>query len=418
MKRIIVPVLAACAISILFASCTSEEPMLKSDPATAQEKASPYRKSINDALKSADLIMADISDAPKTRASGRKIASIQIVGDSQKALTRSGNEGLDTMLYLVNYEDNQGFALLSADWRTKPVYAISDEGNMNLADTTFNKGLALFMENAREDYAYYTSPENIKGPFLPIDTTDIYHPNLPKDDYEYTLYYDIKPKLTRSVSRWHQNSPFNKYVVANKGKQYPVGCVAIALAQLCSASKVPSVFEGRYLDWNIINQDSTRNIYSQGIDDLAFFLWKAGSKYLDMNYGEQGSGAKFGKIHSFLCDMHLNSSGQLEYKGSVPEDSYPVAMSARSSTEDTGHAWILDGGISYQIKGNMCEGGSTFFHFEHCVWGWGGQDNGYYSWSTVHGFLFDHFGDDDDKVQPDDLPNLFDKKFEYIYIIK
>ena len=46
--------------------------------------------------------------------------------------------------YLVNYADDAGFALLSADSRLRPIYAISDEGSMSFSDTTYNKGLALF----------------------------------------------------------------------------------------------------------------------------------------------------------------------------------------------------------------------------------------------------------------------------------
>ena len=129
-------------LALFFVGCTAEEPTVQTDPATTQVKSNPYRKSLNDALESADAIFADI--APQTRASSRKIASVQIIGDSKAALTRSGEDGLDTMLYLVNYADDQGFALLSADWRTKPVYAFSEEGELNLADTTVNKGLALF----------------------------------------------------------------------------------------------------------------------------------------------------------------------------------------------------------------------------------------------------------------------------------
>lgn len=416
MKQIKAIALLSLAAGFLLVACSAEEPVVKQDPALVQEK-NPYRKSLGDALGSAEMIFADISEKPQTRAS-RQIESVQIIGNNNGTLTRSGEENTDTMFYLVNYADDQGFALLSADRRTKPVYAISDEGELNLSDTTFNKGLALFMENAIADYECSVT-ENPKGPFIPNDSIDINNPYLPKDDYEYTLIYHVKPILKHYPSRWNQMFPFNKYVVANEGGTYPVGCVAVALAQLCSAAGGPIHFEGRTLDWNLINQTSTSDSNSKGMDDLAFFMWKAGDKYLKMDYKIGQSGAKFGKIHSFLCDMNFNSSGQLTYNGSVPNDAYPVAICGRPSSGKGGHAWILDGGLSYKITGNMCEGGYAYFHFEHCVWGWGGSGNGYYSWNPNCGFgsAPHHYGEDDDE-SPNSGTGDYVRDFEYIYIKK
>lgn len=405
---------------ILLAGCTAEDPPLQPDTSAAQRNEISYRKSLNDALKSADKIMADISLVSETRGSlNRRIASVQIVGDNKKSLTRGAVTETDTMLYLVNYADDQGFALLSADWRTKPVYAISDEGNLDLADTTFNQGLALFLENARADYISSTSSlSNYERPSIPIDTTDINHPDFPVDDYEYTLYYDVQPMLGAYPSCWHQRFPFNKYVMIDKGADYPVGCVALALAQLCSVAGSPVAFEGRTLDWTTINQTPHSYPYSTGMDDLAFFLWKAGVNYLDMQYSNDGSTTTLQKIDSFLSDMNLNSSGVKNYSGSVPRDSYPVAMGATSSDGINGHAWILDGGISYKIQSNMYVNGYAFYHFEHCVWGWEGRDNGYYSWSSEYGFTYDHPGENDDTGTPSTNPNQYVSNFQYIYIRK
>ncbi|MBD5231573.1 MAG: hypothetical protein HDS66_05430 [Bacteroidales bacterium] len=38
------------------------------------------------------------------------------------------------MFYLINFEDEQGFALMSADRRTLPVYALSETGSLTEED--------------------------------------------------------------------------------------------------------------------------------------------------------------------------------------------------------------------------------------------------------------------------------------------
>lgn len=417
--------LSAALVGLVVSACASDEPAVS--PQTPNQRISnrQYRKTVDEALTSADRMFALIDGQAKTR-SPRSVESIQVIGNGDGSQTRGGDAGADTMLYLVNYADNQGFALLSSDWRTKPIYAISDEGTLNLSDTVFNKGLALFMENARADYDYMVaaSGDSTKtGPDFPlIPGGGIDRPVLPDpDDYKFEVKMDVKPILGYYPSRWGQRNPYNKYVELKNGKECPVGCVAVALTHLLSVEGYPVSFEGRTFDWNAINNASCYDYYSPEMDDLAYFMAVLGkSKYLDMHYDPESSGAKFGKIHSMLCHFGLNSSGVLNYTGSVPETAYPVAMSAFSANKkDGGHAWILDGGYSYKITSNMYVDGYAWYHFEHCVWGWRGNANGYYSWSSKYGFGTKphHYGENDDETT-NSLTGDLVRDFEYIYIIK
>ncbi len=46
---------------------------------------------------------------------------------------------IDTLMYAINFADNQGFALVAADKRTSPVLAIIDEGSFNVDSLSEDK---------------------------------------------------------------------------------------------------------------------------------------------------------------------------------------------------------------------------------------------------------------------------------------
>ena len=108
---------------------------------SSDESVSPYTRSMEDAVKISESFMSKISS--ETRGVSRKVASIQKL---QKNTTRSGSsdDKIDPKYYLINYENEGGFSLVGADTRMPYIYAISEEGHLDLNDTTFNEGLALF----------------------------------------------------------------------------------------------------------------------------------------------------------------------------------------------------------------------------------------------------------------------------------
>lgn len=49
--------------------------------------------------------------------------------------------------YVVNFENERGFAIVTdADLPTR-VYGVSNEGHLNMSDTTFNPGLKFVIQN-------------------------------------------------------------------------------------------------------------------------------------------------------------------------------------------------------------------------------------------------------------------------------
>ena len=54
--------------------------------------------------------------------------------------------GGDTLYYVINYNDEAGFAVMSANRNYGPVFAIGEEGNLEMNDTIDNVILAKFFQ--------------------------------------------------------------------------------------------------------------------------------------------------------------------------------------------------------------------------------------------------------------------------------
>ena len=109
-----IKVISILALAIMMASCSNEE-LIDSDfqQSAPQQKSS--IRSYEEALQIAQSSIQIIEGSEKTRsASLRKIS----LDDSKVCLadgkTRSAN-GNDTLMYVFNFEDNQGFSIISAN---------------------------------------------------------------------------------------------------------------------------------------------------------------------------------------------------------------------------------------------------------------------------------------------------------------
>ena len=364
------------AVALMLAACSSEEPMTPPTVENDAMGANPYRVSLTDALKNADALLGELGEGETTRSAERKVESVEYY-------SRPGTRALggDTLLYLVNYADDAGFALLSADSRLRPIYAISDEGSMSFSDTTYNKGLALFASGVEAELASLPSIQ------LPIDSL----PEGPiiKPEGTVRLTSQKSPMLGYYQSRWGQNSPFNKYCFTKDSTQATVGCGAIVVGQVLSYYKYPSMVDSLNINWNKINEGADN-------DSLAKLLRTLGNEsYLKMEYStneDGGSGCDLSKInqalsslgYSVYCDFIDFDESNIENftKNNTPS----IIKGERYISENlkTAHVWIIDGYKQYTYR-NLGTGYETKENvLFHCVWGWSGTNNGYFYWSKTN----------------------------------
>lgn len=93
-----------------------------------------------------------MSSSMSSSASARTVRSVVSLTDDSAlgmvAYSLDASESVlpDTLVHIVNFMNDEGFAVISGDLRDGVLLAYSGEGNLNLADTIDNQGLALHVD--------------------------------------------------------------------------------------------------------------------------------------------------------------------------------------------------------------------------------------------------------------------------------
>lgn len=377
---------------------------------------------LEDAISKANVILTQLKDSSTTRSISRSVKDVHCM--TSTPLTRSSSNGNipDTLLYLINYNDDKGFALLGADKRLREIYAISDEGELNFSDTIDNIGLRIFFDTTRENISRAL---NVETPNKKI--TELFgHQTMLKIESK------VDPYLWPEVSKWGQGSPFNKYCYTTGGEQAVVGCVAVAVAQIMSFYDCPKELDGTKLSWRTMKKGTSN-------DAVAKLMRKLGnSDLLDMSYGVKESTAKFIYTTRTLSQMGYKDvegyttrfddytvRNWLTFTGKEQDNPVkygPVLMSGADRNAG-GHSWVIDGYIRNAIYANSetDKDKYSFWNYDdtlyHCVWGFGGKSNGYFYFVHYDNGVTEEFGGSPVLVGRDDngdnLPFTFTDRIQH-----
>lgn len=350
-----------------------------------------------------DYLDAFLDADTKSEYSDRQIANIvTVMADGTMEMTKSGESY--PLLYIINYTDNEGYAIISADKRIgNDVFAITESGNINenysCYDTLNSEKLPLelvrrYAINASStipirdslvDDNYFTFPRNDDDP-----------PEFTVPDGEWVITVWDRVETVNAVpvmlqTKWNQNAPFN-----NLCRPYAAGCTAVAMMQIMTYNAYPSPFiiedvtipfeELREMKY-VLNDSS---IYAKavalivksirdycGVTHLgtSSLIWpKHAAKYFKNVMG-------YSNVQRYAdpkrCDVNMIIDCLM--KG------YPVFVAAKANGFHA-HSWVVDGLIyknyyghkegeeSGDYKGEAYKSEAYF----HCNWGWGGKDDGYF----------------------------------------
>ena len=390
-------------VALVLTACSSEEPITPPNQVNDAMGANPYRVSLTDALKNADALLGELGEGEVTRSAERKVESVEYY-------SRPGTRSLggDTLLYLVNYADDAGFALLSADSRLRPIYAISDEGSMSFSDTTYNKGLALFARGVEIDVDN-TIRSIIDRPGV-IDTIIPFK----------RVVREVAPLLNYYQSRWSQGYPYNQYCYTSTGDQAVVGCAAVAVGMIMSYYSHPRSYAGYTFDWQAMNN-------GQNYENIARLLSLLGDQNnLQMNYGVSSSGAFPSRYYPTFSNMNYSGHNLLQTFSEedvceILDKSQGIILNrtggpvlVRGNSIRGGHGWVVDGYVQYEVTSPLIGQGYVLDDvLFHCVWGWGGSCNGYFYWAKTNSFggLPNETGSNDDYH---DTGIIFDTNIQYM----
>lgn len=281
----------------------------------------------------------------------------------------------DTLLYIVNFEDSCGYALVSANQLIPGVVAYIEEGTLTPNTEIDNPGFQLFLDGYKD---YVEGMQNRDGVF-------------PPSPYPWRLVYNVPPLLS---TRWHQYAPYNKDCFTSNGEQAKAGCVAIAVGQTVACHRQPTSYGGHSYNWDAILQNDTVSVTDTIASNSVAELIHDIGILVNMRYGVNGSGARFDSIaycfdtfnYHYLQDFTNAVFDSL--KADISNGLPVILCGVRYFTnndgqpDSTAHAWVSDGvaikGFIQAVFDYPRPDYMTYQNLIHCNWGWGGEWNGYF----------------------------------------
>lgn len=342
-------------------SCSAEDPMPPQTDATEIED--PNFVPLDEALKNADLLFTSTFGS-QTR-STRNVKSVEFLGQD----TRSGENGDAHGYYIVNYENDGGFALLSADRRLLPVYAFSDEGSLSLQDTIESEGLRTYINGL--------PGINIGGGAV----------SPPRDTIAYGSLLHLKiesdPLLHPNVRKWKETSPYNQYcIIPSTNSHGRAGSAAVAIWMFMSYHKQPKAYNGKSYDWDGM-------IAGTKDSDVAHLFKSIGNKdNMNIEYSLRYSSCQFmNHIKTLKHFGYTKTFGDYSTRdfsdliaAAEIRRKWPVLVYGFESKYNRYYMWIMDGYATlYRDELKNFED-KTFYM--HCIWGNGGRNDGYYHYDT------------------------------------
>lgn len=370
-----IQVLLASGLSLFaLASCSQQEPVLN-EPNVNLAELDPNVVTLQEAV---DMASEHYSGFFGTTRSGKPI-SLKGFEILRRAQTRTDETPDSYGYYILNFENDGGFAIVSADRRNEGVYAISDEGSLHLSDTLQNGGLNWYLNT----YLRITpiNPPVPNDPFPDTTKHEIVQPTI-----EYVNY--CTPRLTGVLTRFSEWKPYNKYCFTSSGKQARTGDAPVAFGTIMGYYKWPQSYSASApeatFDWEAMRASANDDGWARLFEILGR------PENFDVSYGENST-ICFDPL-SPLSDIRKNmgytmTSGEFNLDVLIDEMKAfrPCILRGVDSNKNK-HCWIVDAGqrritTTTPLMGDPTTKTELFFH---CVWGWGGNSNGYYKMNNLY----------------------------------
>ncbi len=363
-------------------------------------------------------LLSVVDGEVKGPATKRRIVEKYSLGGPDSVTKSDGIE--DPLVYVFNFNDNQGYAIASGDNRMPPVFCLVDKGH--LSDTTsLPEGAIAMLSRIDTEYRMTVGLPitDYYGNTVTAEQYSEYGVNMirPEDDettYTLITLWHNGPIMGSLLScRWEQTGPFNKYCKTSDGKDAYVGCVAVAVGQVMYHWGHNTTYNGHYYDWNDMHRITSSVIpsipfYANAWEQVQLLLRDLGrSENLDMDYGEidnsDGSGAYCENIQRTFLNFGYSNGGDLgnlneatlKYNilngpvigcGYSHEEVNSFLGITISTTHDGGHEWVYDQYMEqtryrnvYNRKtGELIRSEPEVKTLVRCNWGWGDTCDGFY----------------------------------------
>lgn len=313
-------------------------------------------------------------------------------------------QSIDTVMYIINLSNNQGFVLINDSLE---LMGISADGNIFKRDFTDFPTDIDFIEDAPRCMITGMALNDLYVRHS-IATT-VVPPSGPEDYYAYPIDSVVITPWTATQLKGPfvemkigQGEPYNIMCFNDNGNQAKVGCVAVAIANVFSANRFPDFITASWDSivecWNSCNSNHLFPMTYTGLTNrphlcaLAYNLNLIGNA-VDMDYGTDRSGASNYKAMKYFQRVGYKNvsrpeASKVDIKNLIYQNKTLYISAFDSINTNRGHAWVIDGIASFTQFRNVYRHGSvsesrklnSMYGLVHCNFGWDGDCDGYYKY--------------------------------------
>lgn len=386
MKKNLLFVLAA---ALMMAACSKQE-AIESAPAIPTVKTyMSNMRSYEEALRIAENAIGMLEDSKSSTRSTENRRKIDLSENKvimRDAKTRGESGASDSLIYVFNFENNEGFALVSASKNTEGLLAVTEQGQCDPEIPSGIGGFDMFVNMAKD---YVLRGMESSGSFEEI-----------KD----TVFVLSTSKVGPFVSvKWGQDHT-EGYCCDNQLS----GCANTAMAQIMSYYGYPTSIRLTYkgnnvinLDWNKIRNHKTKHDFENCSDttthiSISSLLRELGNLN-NSSYADGYTSTQSLSIVQYTYDglrYSCNEKWEDKYDGaycrSELNNHHLIHVSAfEANTSLNGHDWVFDGYMTencivrtmYNTGNGWAYTGDSFplnIYYNHYNWGWRGYNNGFF----------------------------------------
>ncbi len=351
-------------------------------------------RSYDEALKIAENAIDMLESSKSSTRSKEKCRKIDFTQNKvimRDTKTRGDSITSDSLIYVFNFENNEGFALVSASKNTEGLLAVTEQGHCDPDVPSGIDGFDMFV-NMAKDYVLY-------GKMSPRSFEEI------KDSIiDIISYTEIGPYIPVN---WGQNCAEGEY--CRNGK---AGCTNVAMAQIMAYYCHPDTIHLSYsggsvlnLNWTNIRNHGTTHFANQCVDNtthssISHLLRELGKR--NRSYYYLASETYDGQARTVTDTLHVRptfqglgftvgtfSSYNILNTRNTLDNQTPLLINGYTSN-GVGHTWVIDGYmIENCIAYEMIKYGDGDWQFTgysypttrylvHFNWGWYGANNGYF----------------------------------------
>lgn len=398
---------------LAFVACSEIDTTQTMRPGNVEQTKSDGKISLEQALATLQETL-DVIDDAHTRSHPRTIKSIDALGYSDlTATTRSDSGEIGDLVYLVNFDNDEGYAVLAADESLAPVIVVTDTGTLSSVDLYNVSSIVPLSEEDYKSSEYYDeenddyylgeedeeSEEYRSFPLSLIKTYILNYKSLPTPGTPPL----VPPQTTTTTikygpyikTKWDQETPFNDMV----SKSWPIGCTVIAAVQLFAYEKKPAIEKYKVDASCTWERLENCKIGEKNMDDVEKAsiakICKTIADKIDIRYNFLGSGGSYStpnRVKNYMNTLGYNATRVFGYDLSeirnMLKDGKPVFIGSFSMffqgllLRATGHAWLIDGQreiiectYTDDVKLSVITVKESLLH---CNWGWAGAHDGYY----------------------------------------